>query len=85
MSIPGYWMNETTGMLRPAIEAYLSGREMSSSDIAAMRTYLRQWISAPAWSGRKVETLRKSIDKLTSREAIAFWLAIAVEEGIDPL
>lgn len=82
---PGYWMNETTGVLRPAVEAYLSGGEMSPEHIAAMRAYLRQWIAGPAWEGEKVEELRRSIDGLMNRAAISAWIWAAVREGIDPL
>jgi hypothetical protein len=82
---PAYWMNETSGVLRPAVEAYLSGGEMSPEHVAAMRAYLRQWIAGPLWEGEKVEELRRSIDGLTSRAAISAWIWAAVREGIDPL
>jgi hypothetical protein len=82
---PGYWMHETSGVLRPAVTAYLAGRPMSDSHIAAMRAYLRQWIGAPVWIGPAVERLRGTVDGLTSREAIERWLEAAEREGIDPL
>lgn len=82
---PGYWMFETTGALRPAIEAYLFDREMSPHQIAAMRAYLRQWIMAPDWCGPGIEELRSGIDDLTSRIALENWLEIALSIGIDPL
>lgn len=85
MNLPGYWMNETSGKLRPAVEAYLRGGEMTAEDIAAMRAYFRQWIISPLWVGQQLPVLRAAIDGLTSREAIAAWLARAEEEGIDPL
>lgn len=83
--LPGFWTNETSGVLRPAVEAYLNGGPMTPDQIAAMRAYLRQWIFAPAWKGREVRFLRKAIDDLNSRPAIRSWLAIAEEAGIDPL
>lgn len=82
---PGYWMNETSGVLRPAVEAYLRCEPMEPAAIAALRAYLRQWIAAPAWQGAGVELLRQAIDRLTSREAIDEWLEHALDEGIDPL
>jgi len=85
MATPGYWMHETSGVLRPAVEAYLNGEPMTKEQITAMRAYLRQWIWAPGWIGREVRFLRKAIDDLRSREAIASWLAIAGDAGIDPL
>jgi hypothetical protein len=80
---PGYWMHETSGVLRPAVEAYLAGDKLTGDQIAALRAYLRQWIAAPAWRG--VDDLRSEIEGLTSRKAIREWLDKAIELGIDPL
>ena len=83
--IPGYWMNETSGRLRPAIEAYVKGDALNEAEIAAIRAYLRQWIEAPVWQGPAINDLRAGIDGLVSRQAIHDWLADAVEAEIDPL
>ncbi len=86
MSAPGFWMDETSGVLRPAIEAYLHGDTMTAEQVAAMRAYLRQWIAAPHWRGADaLAELRGGIDALTSRFAIADWLKRAERLGIDPL
>jgi hypothetical protein len=82
--IPGFWMNETSGVLKPAVEAYLNGGPMTDEQIAAMRAYLRQWI-AGEWMGPSVEPLRRAIDGLTTREAIRQWLDDAYDASIDPL
>jgi hypothetical protein len=74
-------MNETSGVLRPAVEAYLKHDEMTPAEIAAMRAYLRQWIAG--FHG--VPELKEGVDKLTSRQAIAQWLDRALDLGIDPL
>ena len=78
-------MNETSGVLRPAVEAYLNHRPMTDAQVAAMRAYLRQWIAAPAWAGPDVDRLRSGLDNLTTREAIRAWLELALDMGIDPL
>lgn len=83
MAVPGFWMQETSGVLRPAVEAYLRGAPLAPDQIAALRAYLRQWIAAPLWHG--VDDLRDAVDGLTTREAIARWLTHADELGIDPL
>jgi hypothetical protein len=83
--VPGYWMHETSGVLRPAIEAYLTGAPMTPTQVAAMRAYLRQWIDAPGWRGPGVRRLRRMIDTLIDRSSIAKWLGDAEYEGIDPL
>ena len=91
---PGYWMHETSGVLRPAIEAYLSDATMTDEQIAALRAYLRQWIMSPAWDAnphaddatrKKLVFLRRWINGLTSREVIEAWLSEAEKIGIDPL
>ena len=81
---PGYWMHESTGVLRPAVAHYLNNEPMTRADIAAMRAYLRQWMSGP-WRGEELEALRAGLDRLTSREAIDDWIELAAELGIDPL
>lgn len=82
---PGYWMRETSGVLRPAVEAYLTGGELSAEHVAALRAYLRQWIACDWWMGDELPLLRERIDGLTSREAIRAWLDDALDMGIDPL
>jgi hypothetical protein len=86
-AVPGYWMHETSGVLRPAILAYLKGAEMTGEECAAMRAYLRQWIAA-SWVGdppSKLTFLRAKVDSLMSRAAIDDWLDQAADIGIDPL
>lgn len=85
-------MYETTGVLRPAIEAYLGGGPMTQAQIAAMRAYLRQWIGASTWDTHAgpeehawLARMRARIDELTSRQAIECWLDDAVWQNIDPL
>jgi hypothetical protein len=91
---PGYWMYETSGVLRPAIEAFLRGEPLTEAHIAAMRAYLRQWICAPVWDTNPhagpeehawLARMRARIDDLTSRKAITNWLDDATDDGMDPL
>lgn len=77
-------MHETTGVLRPAIMAYLNHDEMTGEQIAAMRAYLRQWAAGP-WVGPGVETLRADVDRLQTRDALVQWIELAVALGLDPL
>ncbi|MBR0681938.1 hypothetical protein GXW74_15695 [Roseomonas eburnea] len=85
---PGYWTNETSGVLRPAVEAYLRHEPLTETHIVALRAYLRQWIASPEWMAddeADLQRLRTAVDGLTSRAAIDAWIADAVELGIDPL
>jgi hypothetical protein len=82
---PDFWMYETSGVLRPAVTAYLKGKPMTAKDIAAIRAYLRVWVFAPEFDGDGVEALRQTVDRLASREAIEDWLAMARKEWVSPL
>lgn len=83
--IPGYWMNETSGALRPAVLAYLAGDEIKPEHIMAMRAYLRQWIAAPGFCGPQVEQLRADVDFVASRKSLNEWINLAIDAGVDPL
>jgi hypothetical protein len=86
ISVPGYWMHETSGVLAPAVQAYLEGRDLSRDEVAAMRAYLRQWIAAP-WLDLTgdLTSLRLGIDVITTSAGLRDWLRRALELGIDPL
>jgi hypothetical protein len=77
----GYWMNETSGVLRTAVERFLEGDPLTPENIAALRAYLRQWVAGPFLG---VDRLRAGVDGLTSRKAIDEWLDEALELNIDP-
>ena len=83
--IPGYWMNETSGVLAPAVMAYLEGIPMNPLEIAAMRAYFRQWVQGDFRGGEDLEALRRGVDAIATREDIDAWLDAALELGIDPL
>jgi hypothetical protein len=91
---PGYWMYETSGALRPAVEAYLRGGPLYQAHVAALRAYLRQWIGSPAWDRnphagdderRWLSEMRIRVETLTTRAAIARWIDDATDGGLDPL
>lgn len=84
MDAPGYWMNEVSGVLKPAIMAYLNRDEMTGHQIAAVRAYLRQWINAD-WKGPMIDVLRTDVEAITTREDITHWLELAESQAIDPL
>jgi hypothetical protein len=79
-----FWMNETSGVLRPAVEAYLNFEALTDEQIAAMRAYLRQWINS-GFVGPAAEELRRTVDGLKSRNALDRWLNRAFIAGLDPL
>ena len=83
---PGYWMNETSGQLRPVIEAYLSGATLDGQQIATLRVYLRRWIGGDHLRGPLIDTLRaRRSNEIATRADIARWLDRAADAGCDPL
>jgi hypothetical protein len=94
MAEPRYWMQETSGAQRAAIEAYLRGDNLKTPQVTAIQAYLRQWISASVWDENPhmdeemqhaLAFLRRMIGNLNSRVTIDAWLAEAAAMGMDPL
>jgi hypothetical protein len=84
--LPGYWQNETSGVLRPVIEAYLlTDAPLAPDQVAVFRSYLRQWMATDRWKGPMITMLRRMVDELRTRQDIDGWLAMAEREAIDPL
>ena len=76
--------DERNERLRPAIEAYLTGGDMKTEHIVAMRAYLRQWINGD-FQGWRIAELRREVNLLTNRAEITRWLGHAADLEIDPL
>ena len=82
---PKYWMWETSGVLRAAVEHLLGDpRELSAGQVAVLKMYLRQWIMAPVWQGN-VEGLRQAVERIQTGRDIEEWVVAAVDAGCDPL
>lgn len=90
---PGYWRSESSGKLAPVMLRYLALARLDPVEVGIMREYCRQWVESPAWdqnphagSGDKSLTrLRAGVDSITSNEALAAWLQLAEDAGMDPL
>jgi hypothetical protein len=85
MSIPGYWMYETSGALKPVVLKYLDGAELDLAEVGIMRAYLRQWVWADGFLGPEIDRLRSGVDHLYNAGDIRAWLGRALDAGIDPL
>lgn len=83
--IPGYWMAEVSGVLRPAVRAYLQNEPMTPLQIVAMRAYLRQWIRARQFIGPAVAVLRQSVEEIATQADLRRWIYAAIDAGVDPL
>jgi hypothetical protein len=79
----GYWMNETTGVLAPAVRRFLRHEPLSPSDIDLLRRSLAQWMGLP-FTGPHIADLRALIPAISTRGDLEHWLDIALDAGIDP-
>ncbi len=79
----GYWMYETSGVLRPVVERYLNGETLDDAGIAIMRAYLKQWMDGGPW--KNAAGLGDRVASIASTAALRSWLDDAAEVGIDPM
>lgn len=91
---PKYWMQETSGVLKPVIEKLLAFTDLTHRDIAVLRLYFQQWVDSPAWdanphaddrSRRVLAELRSKARTLRTSHDVMDWVAAATREGMDPL
>jgi hypothetical protein len=82
--VPGYWRNETSGVLTPVVEKYLRREWLTPTEVATMRAYLRQWING-AFFGPEIPLLRARVDAIRTHLDVKAWLRDALDVGIDPL
>lgn len=93
MTAPRFWRDETSGVLRPAVEAFLVGMPLTTLQVATLRAYLRQWIMSPVWDANphntaddraRLDQLRIRVETLKNRRAIENWIDDAGDD-YDPL
>lgn len=85
MTARGYWANKTSGILRTAVEAYLSGDELGETGLIALRQYLKRSIPEPNWRCGGLDGLHQRVEGLDTREKLKEWLRDAHKLGVDPL
>jgi hypothetical protein len=85
-ALPGFWMHETSGVLRPAVEAYLFNavEKLTPEHIATLRAYLPMDLFAGV-AGTQGRLSARADRGTDLRAAIDRWLDIAIKEGLDPL
>jgi len=48
---PRFWMEETSGVLAEAVDAYMAGERLSSAQLDALKQYLQQFIERAVLAG----------------------------------
>jgi uncharacterized protein YcbK (DUF882 family) len=62
---PRFWMEETTGALHEAVDAYMNGEKLSAEQLDRIKIYLRQYMErAMLSSDANKKLLLSKIDKL---------------------
>jgi hypothetical protein len=87
--VPLYWMNETSGILRSAVQAYVTaetnGPDMTAEQFELFRAYLTYVIHAPCWKGLDRRRFAFKLAAATDTAAIHTILMELLDFGIDPL
>ncbi len=87
--VPLYWMNEESGKMREAVQAFLDdrmhGTTMSLEHFNLLQAYLVYVVEAPCWKGVPVAEIVEAIDKATKPEELSVVIHRLLEFGIDPL
>jgi hypothetical protein len=69
----------------------LNGFPLLTDEIALMREYCRQWITATGWDenphggAAELRQLRATVDTITDKATLSDWLEHAIAAGMDPL
>ncbi|MBV9788253.1 MAG: hypothetical protein JOZ51_08775 [Chloroflexi bacterium] len=62
---PRFWMEETTGALNEAVDAYMNGEKISAEQLNVIKLYLRQYMERAMLSNdANKKLLLSKIDKL---------------------
>ncbi len=87
--VPLYWMNEETGKMRAAVQAFLQdgmgGATMSLEHFNLLQAYLVYVVEAPCWKGIPVAEIVEAIDKATNAKELSAVIHRCLDFGIDPL
>lgn len=67
---PHFWMEEQTGALEDAVEAYIAGERLTPQQFRVLKIYLKQFVErAPLAGDAKVHLLVQRIERLkTNRD-----------------
>jgi hypothetical protein len=81
---PRFWMEETTGALGDAVDAYMAGERLSAEQLDAIKTYLRQFIERAVLSGdANKKLLASKIEKLKTTADVERFADEASEYGAE--
>jgi hypothetical protein len=69
--VPRFWMEEQTGVLEEAVDAYFNGAHLTPRQLAVIKVYLKQFVErAPLAGDAKVHLLVQQIDRIKTTHDI---------------
>ena len=81
---PRFWMEEKTGVLEEAVEAYIDGERLTAAQLTTIRTYLKQFIErAPLTGDAKVHLLLQKIERIRTSKDVEDFADEAAEYGAE--
>lgn len=82
---PHFWMQETTGVLAEAVEAYLDSEPLTPRSVELIRLYLKQYLERAVLTGdAKRALLLQRAQTLSNAAAIEEFAEEVAEYGIEP-
>ena len=82
---PRFWMEETTGVLAEAVNAYIDGERLEPRQVELLRLYLQQYIERAVLAGDvNRNLLLQRLPKLRTARDIENFADEIAEQGIEP-
>ena len=82
---PRFWMEETTGALAEAVNAYIDGERLEPTQVELIRLYLKQYIERAVLAGDvNRNLLLQRLPKLRTARDIENFADEIAEQGIEP-
>ncbi len=82
---PYFWMEEQSGALAPAVNAYMNGEPLNMQQMALLRQYLRQYLERAVLTGdAKRQLLIDRLAKMRTPRDIERFAEELAEYGIEP-
>jgi hypothetical protein len=82
---PRFWMEEQTGLLADAVNAYIEGERLPAAQLELVRLYLRQYLERAILPGDANRArLLERIPKLETSRAIELFTDELAEYGVEP-
>ncbi len=81
---PRFWMEEQTGVLNDAVESYMRGDALKPPQMAAIKTYLTQFLErAPLTGDANVGVLLRKLERVRSSRDLENFADEAAEFGAE--